>query len=49
MDFKLVAFCDFKHGSFHGDRAAARDAFVILVPVVCQRISIKLEKLKRLT
>ena len=42
MDFKLVAFCELAHGGFHGDRAAARDALVFLVSVVCQQMSIGL-------
>ena len=46
MDF--VAFREFERGSFHGDRATARDALVFLVSIFCQQISIELE-LKRLT
>jgi len=41
MDF--VAFREFERGSFHGDRAAARDAFVFWVSIVWQQISIKLQ------
>ena len=44
MDFKLVAFCEFEHGRFHGNRAAAyRLLGVSSLPVL------NLYKLKQLT